>query len=155
MFQFFNKTPWYYAPVLILTTIPLLSLLLIVFGIVQWSLQKRDDLAGLFAILAALPVLVVSMPGNVAYDGVRLFLVSFLYLGLFSAWALAHYAEWVTRNIVFVPLLIALLVPPVFAYPFELEYYGLQIGGTSGAASIGLELTYWWDAANRAFYKQA
>ena len=155
MFQFFNHTPWYYAPILILTTIPLLSLLIIAIGIVQCSLKERDHLAGLFAMLAALPVLIVTMPGNVAYDGVRLFLVTFLYLGLFSAWAFAHYEDWIKRNIVFVPLVIALLAPPVLAYPFELEYYGPQIGGTRGAANIGLEITYWWDAANQAFYKQA
>lgn len=156
MFDFFDTTPWYYPPIMILATIPLVSLALIFFGLAKVVKNRfRDDLAGLFAFLAALPILALLMPNTVAYNGVRLFLVSFLYLGIFSAWTFKHYEKWLDRKSVILTLSAVLIAPCFFAHPFELEYYGAQVGGTVGAAKLGLEATYWWDAANPEFYRKA
>jgi 4-amino-4-deoxy-L-arabinose transferase-like glycosyltransferase len=156
MFDFFDRTPWYYAPVMIFSTIPLLSLGLIVAGIVLAFRQNpKDDLVGLFAMLVVLPIFLVVMPGNVAYDGVRLFLLSFLYLGLFSAWAFVRFERWIRKSVIYAGMILLLLIPPAISHPFELEYYAPQIGGLWGAAKLRLELTYWWDAANNEFYRQA
>src|SRR5262249_25668523 len=142
--------------VMILVTIPLLSLGLIVFGVFQNVRDKfKDDLAGLFGILFILPILTLLAPGNPAYDGVRLFLVSFLYLALFSAWTFKHFEKWINRKMVVAVVVIALAIPCVFAHPFELEYYAAQIGGATGASRLGLEMSYWWDAANPEFYEKA
>ena len=156
MFDFFYNTPWYYPVVMILATIPLLHLGVIAFGLVKNLRDKfKDDLAGLFAILFALPILTLLAPGNPAYDGVRLFLISFLYLGLFSAWTFKHFEKWVNKKLVAAIVAIALVIPCVLAHPFELEYYAAQIGGATGASRLGLEMSYWWDAANPEFYEKA
>jgi 4-amino-4-deoxy-L-arabinose transferase-like glycosyltransferase len=143
MFDFFDRTPWYY-------------LVLIAVGIGFVIRQHpKNDLAGLFAILVVMPIALVLMPGNVAYDGVRLFLLSFLYLGLFSVWAFVRFQRWIRQSLIYAVLVLALLAPAVLSHPFELEYYGPQIGGLWGAAKLRLELTYWWDAANGQFSEQA
>jgi hypothetical protein len=104
-------------------------------------------------------MIVRALPGAPANDGIRFILPAFGFwcvlagIGAQRLWpALSSGAprELRTRR-----LAVGALLGIVFAanawgvaryYPQTLSHYSLLVGGVRGAASIGLEPTYWWDA---------
>jgi 4-amino-4-deoxy-L-arabinose transferase-like glycosyltransferase len=89
-----------------------------------------------------------SLPHTPGHDGVRQFLPAFgmlaLVAGLGAATVVARFARF-GRGLVAASLIegaasIALLMP------VPLSYYSPLVGGLSGAARLGMEPTYYWDA---------
>ncbi|MGV2333947.1 MAG UNVERIFIED_CONTAM: hypothetical protein LVR18_07455 [Planctomycetaceae bacterium] len=107
--------------------------------------------------MSTVPLVVFSLPGVPVYDGVRLFLPSFLGITLFAA---RGWAELMTRFktsrllAIAVPTLLVLMPLPWTMQPFAINQYGALCGGNRGAAALGLEACYWNDSLNRTFWEQ-
>lgn len=117
----------------------------------------QDVLMGL-AILV--PLLVFSLPKVAVYDAERLFLMVFPLWGMFigrgaqglwndhQAWRC-----WLGRGFVVAVWALALWGLVAIA-PCYLSYYNLLTGGVSGAARLGLPVTYWSDSLTPEFLEE-
>ena len=102
-------------------------------------------------------MVVRALPGAPPHDGIRLFLPAFGFwcvvagIGAARVWSAAPRADgrFARRTAV------GALLGGAFAagainearyYPQTLSHYNLLVGGVRGAASLGMEPTYWWDA---------
>lgn len=103
----------------------------------------------------ATPMVVRALPGMPANDGIRLILPAFGLWSIFAAigaqrlWkGISRLGRW-RRRAVGAALLAASAATAVNVgryYPQMLSHYSLLVGGVRGAARLGLEPTYWWDA---------
>ena len=89
-----------------------------------------------------------ALPHTPGHDGVRQFLPAFgclaLVAGLGAAWVVARWRTWGR-------ILVALAVAEGAAsvavmMPVPLSYFSPIVGGLPGAAKVGMEPTYYWDA---------
>jgi hypothetical protein len=160
--------PWYYAPFMTGVTVPEVALLLALLAVVVTALDRfRDPLAVACIIHVAFFWLLTMMPNAPGFDGVRLFLPSFVFIGVLSGYGFRWLEERVEtreasttvarsgigqRRVVALGLagLVAVgtALPLLAIYPFGLEYYNLAIGGVDGARARGMETTYWWTVVN-------
>ena len=161
--------PWYNAVFWIIAVMPCGTLAALVWGSWLACRRRRLQSAGLLLLLhgAVLP-LVRSTPWAPPHDAERLMLPSFAFLGLLSGLGLvpllrlicqgiqdvcrgcgmsriASAPRWITAglSVVWVGALAGHLV---WYGPCWLSHHSLLVGGLSGAASRGLEPTYYWDA---------
>jgi hypothetical protein len=101
-------------------------------------------------------MIVRMLPRVPPHDGIRLIRPAFGFwcvlagIGAQQVWdrsiAWAQPKRWM---LVAVPLIAALaldLVNLARYYPQTLSHYNLLVGGVRGAAALGMEPTYWWDA---------
>lgn len=156
--------PWYYAPFLIVATVPESTLLLSIVGVLR-SIRERfkDSVAGSSLIHFGFFMAITMAPAAPTFDGDRLFLPAVVFLALLAGYGL----EGVVRDIgrlrvggtgplrrhtrllgpaVAVVSLFLAAVPLFQVYPYGLEYYSSLVGGVKGARMAGLETTYWWTA---------
>jgi len=162
IYQF--SPPWYYAPFMVLVTVPAFSLALFCWGAAQ-SLANRlkDELAGSCLVQFVFLIAMTMLPNAPMFDGVRLFIPAFVFLGMIAGKGFAGAVNWLVsqaqeRRFV-IPLLrrprilgtitalllaLGITLPLVRVYPYGLEYYNELIGGISGARKRGMETTYWW-----------
>ncbi len=151
--------PWYNTLFWTAVTVPLGILAFAGLGSVAALRHPRDRSAGVLIILNwATLVVVRALPGVPVHDGVRLFLPSFAFLAALAGigahesfrWATRHrIAGWRPRALVNTALAlisIVCLANLVVYVPQWLSYYNVLIGGLPGAAAVGMEPTYWWDA---------
>lgn len=154
--------PWYYAPFLVLATVPEVTLLLSLAGAARALRDRlRDALAGSSLIHFAFFMLVTMAPAAPLFDGVRLFLPAFVFLAVLAGLGLAALVSalearaaaagrWsaarmrALRGVTAALLLGGAALPLARIHPFGLEYYNAFVGGISGARAAGLETTYWW-----------
>ena len=162
--------PWYYAPVMVAVTVPALTLALFLLGGIR-ALQSRvrDRLAGSCLIHFAFFIFLTMAPNAPLFDGVRLFLPAFVFLGILAGYGGAGLLGWVTARVragrsslpvlrsprvlaalVAAALALGIVSPLLGAYPYGLEYYNELIGGVKGARERGLETTYWWTVVNES-----
>jgi len=161
--------PWYNAVFWIIAVMPCGTLVALVWGAwLAWR-HRRVQAAGLLLLLQGLVLpLVRSTPWAPPHDAERLMLPSFAFLGLLSGLGLVPLvrvicrvitvvcrwcgmsrvpgaARWITAgsSVVWVGALVGHLV---WYCPCWLSHHSLLVGGLSGAASRGLEPTYYWDA---------
>ena len=154
--KIFRRTPWSFPFVYLVATNPPVSVIFPVAGLVLVARQRfSDPLAGLFALMILFPMLMVLLPNSVAFGGARFFLTSFIFFGLMSAWALKQWWNSLSKPLLLGGMVVATILPAIVSHPFELEYYAPQIGGLYGASRLGMEITYWWDAANPDFHARA
>jgi len=171
--QFLGKNyraspPWYYAPFMVLITVPPATLGLFFLGTIKALGARLADQFSGFCLINFLFLIVMTMSPNAPlYDGVRLFLPAFVFLGLIAGNGFDMTVRWFVNlsrsKIPAAPLLryprlpgtaLALLlalgvtVPLIRVYPYGLEYYNSLIGGAKGAAKLGMETAYWWSALN-------
>jgi hypothetical protein len=97
--------------------------------------------AAFFLVLRALP----HTPGH---DGIRLFLPAFGCLALLAGFGAARVKErFQSWGIAFVGTAFVEGVVGLFLiFPVPLSYYSPLVGGLPGAAKLGFEPTYYWDA---------
>ena len=156
--------PWFYAPFLILVTAPVMALVLFFGGVARFIFGRmRDKFAALWLANFLFLLFAAMTPSAPKYDGVRLFLPVFVFMGLLagfgfdglvrSLWnATGHLAARPLR--IFITGLVAALImtaaglPFFHVFPYGLEYYNRLIGGVKGAQKYGLETTYWCDVIN-------
>lgn len=161
--------PWYYAPFMVLVTTPEVCLALFVLGLgVAIRGRLKDRLMGSSLIHFTFLVGMTMLPVAPVFDGVRLFLPTFVFLAIISGLGFRAVVGWADRRVkrlsvtpspksrpsavaavLGLALLAAASSPLLGEYPLGLEYYNSLIGGIKGARDRGMETTYWWTVVNR------
>jgi len=144
-----ESLPWYNTILLTALTTPVGFLLLALAGswraVVRWKVEPILLLfLGHWLFLLALR----AMPRTPGHDGVRLFLPAFGMLALLAGPGAEQFRAWVgrlSRWLVGASLLEGALSVAVMM-PVPLSYYSPVVGGLPGAAKLGMEPTYYWDA---------
>jgi 4-amino-4-deoxy-L-arabinose transferase-like glycosyltransferase len=144
-----QSLPWYNTLAWTVMVTPVGFLLLGVVGIFRAVWRLRDEPLGLLILGHwVLLMLLRAMPHTPGHDGVRLFLPAFGVLAmlvglgvrsLYDRWARAArvaLAAAVTEGVVSVAVML----------PVPLSYFSPLVGGLPGAARLGMEPTYYWDA---------
>lgn len=128
---------------------PVGFLLLAATGAFRAVRRGRSEPFGMLVLIHAAFLLALrAMPHTPGHDGVRQFLPAFGCLavlsGLGAAATLDRLGRWAR------PLLAASLVEGAASValmmPVPLSYYSPLVGGLPGAAKLGMEPTYYWDA---------
>lgn len=160
-----ENAPWFYPSVMLGVTLPVGVLLLSGLGLVLIVLQALRRRLPLLVLLLALTMWVLaSAPSTPRYDGVRLFLPLFPCLALFAGGGVAGLLDltrWAAKRrgnarqevtVMACVLVFALAAEGAWgssrAHPYLLSYFNPLVGGLSGAAEKGFEVTYWGDAVN-------
>ena len=164
------SAPWYYAPFMVLVTVPALTLALFFFGAIRGlRVRGQDPLAGSCLIHFSFFIFLTMAPNAPLFDGVRLFLPAFVFLGILAGYGGAGLVGWVAARaragrislpilraprvftaLVAAALALGIVSPLIGAYPYGLEYYNELIGGVKGARERGMETTYWWTVVNES-----
>ena len=164
--------PVLYAPVMFVLTQPLVWLIGGMLGAVAAvrgpvaETRSRDEDAAvsrrrwrLLLAAAVFPVLFFAAPNFATYDGVRLFLVAYPIWACVCGVGMAQLTERLrvrVRNFDrFRPREVAAGVAfglLIVQSPVWLSHYNLLIGGTRGAAALGMEPTYWGDSLTRSVW---
>ncbi len=126
----------------------------------QFSILGPQSLAWLLLLNAATLLVIRALPGAPGHDGERQLLGSFPFLaclaGVGAEFLRAWLARW--RGAVLAAWLVGGLVAATIGSAAAatwhyrsapLSYYTELIGGVRGAAKLGLEPTYYWDALDR------
>ncbi len=168
--QFFGRIynldyplPWYNTLVWTGITVPVGILALMLVGVAVALRRGRVDRAGTLLVANALVLLVVrALPWAPPHDGVRLFLPGFAFLAALAGVGAAAVVAFAQRRAAVggrshrvaaagVLLLYAGSATSLVWYaPQWLSYYNLLIGGLPGAATVGMEPTYYWDGLDRS-----
>jgi hypothetical protein len=144
-----GSLPWYNTLVWTLLVTPVGFLALGLLGAGSGVVPNpRSRWARLFALHWVLFLVLRGLPHTPGHDGVRLFLPAFGCLALLAApgahWLLGRWPRaggWVVGASWLEGLIsIACLMPT------PLSYYSPLVGGLPGAARLGMEPTYYWDA---------
>ncbi len=144
-----ESLPWYNTLVWTVLVTPVGFLLLALAGTVR-ALQrgKSEPFGTLVLIHWAFLLTLRALPHTPGHDGVRQFLPAFgclaLMTGLGAAAAVERMGRWAK------PVLVAAILEGITSVavmmPVPLSYYSPLIGGLPGAAKLGMEPTYYWDA---------
>jgi hypothetical protein len=150
-----HTLPWYNTIVWLVFVTPVPILILGAVGLVH-CLRTRDFLSASLVLNWATLMVVRAFPGAPPHDGVRLFLPAFGFWCVFAGIGAHHAWEWSRRQslarrgvLVRATIVVALAADAVNVaryFPQTLSHYSLLVGGVRGAASLGMEPTYWWDA---------
>ena len=150
--------PWYNGPVLTLFCTPVITVALFLVGVIAVVRNRlRTPLGAMAAVTVAFFWIVRGLPTAPGHDGVRLFLPMFPFLAALAgagvAWIAAHTRRPALTGGLLVGLVAAAGVAQVaLIHPYHLSFYGEAAGGLGGARRLGLETTYWWDAATDEFF---
>ena len=139
--------PWYNTIAWLALATPLPTLILGAIGF-RWcrSIALRLHWATLMVVRA--------LPGMPPNDGIRHILPAFGFwcvlagIGAQRVWTLPH-ADGALRLWVRAALAAALAAGAINVaryYPQTLSHFSVLVGGVRGAAHLGIEPTYWWDA---------
>lgn len=147
--------PWYNTIAWLVMVTPIPLLILGIIGLVH-CLRTRDAISISLLLHWATLMVVRAIPGAPAHDGIRLFLPAFGFWCVFAgigaqrAWDFFGRIRLPRRALLLratmVIALVADAVNLVRYYPQPLSHYSLLVGGVRGAAALGMEPTYWWDA---------
>lgn len=174
----YTLAPWHYPLVMILITLPPVTLALSLLGLGTLPSASRGlhstGLARRRALLLTLVgwgllvnLIPSCLPSTPKYNGVRLFLPVFALLAVFAAAGFravldgglrlvqrrTGQAAVIPARAVALVVVIALLGPLMATgkfTPFHLSYYNALIGGLPGAVRAGMEPTYWGDVYRSA-----
>lgn len=151
-----HPLPWYNTVVWTAVTVPVGLLVLSLAGAAK-ACQSADRQRMLLVANAACLLVVRSLPFAPPHDGVRLFLPAFSFLAMLAGAG----GDWLLELAARMPRSLAvrggLWVLVIGSYvgaagsllwyaPQWLSYYSPCIGGLRGAAALGMEPTYYWDA---------
>jgi hypothetical protein len=148
-----DSLPWYNTLVWTVLVTPVGFLLLAGVGCISALKHRRSEptellIAGHWAFLIVLRAL----PHTPGHDGVRQFLPAFgvlaILAGLGARSLLDRWGRW-AKTAVAAAALEGILTVAVMM-PVPLSYYSPIVGGLPGAAALGMEPTYYWDALSQA-----
>jgi 4-amino-4-deoxy-L-arabinose transferase-like glycosyltransferase len=152
-----RDVPWHYPWVMFLATVPVgLHALGFagLFGTAGRAWKSPREL--LILACGVFPLVVFSLPGIAVYDGERLFSTVFPLWSIFIGRGAENARHWLSsrRSPRAVGTVLALFFAGqgyglVALAPCWLSYYNLAVGGLSGAAKLGLEVSYWGDGVTR------
>lgn len=147
--------PWHYLPLQVATALPLGILLLVILGLIRIG-SSHSDFRGIdrkyqgIGLCVVVLLVIFSMPVT-RYDGDRLVLIIYPLLAIMAGAGALRLYNWLCMKtdarisgVVLATIYLVSVLP--LAKPFPLSYFNLLIGGTKGAASLGLETTYWADS---------
>ncbi len=145
-----GSLPWYNVAVWVVLATPVLFLILELVGIWSAIRQRKGQPTGLLLLLSALTVLVLrSMPHTPGHDGTRQLAVGLGGLAALAGPGLAtltrHWRLMATRGFAGAALVEGMISLAVYM-PVPLAYYSPLVGGLPGAAALGMEPTFYWDA---------
>jgi hypothetical protein len=148
-----ESLPWYNTIAWTVFVTPLGFLFMGLLGLASAAARRRTEPIGLLvAGHWALLMMLRAMPHIPGHDGVRLFLPAFGILallgGLGARALLDRSSRWGTVAIV--AALAEGLISVAVMMPVPLSYYSPVVGGLPGAAALGMEPTYYWDALTPA-----
>jgi 4-amino-4-deoxy-L-arabinose transferase-like glycosyltransferase len=144
-----GSLPWYNTAVLTLLVTPVGFLVLASVGATRAVCRPgTDTTAKLILVHWAFLMVLRALPHTPGHDGVRQFLPAFgmlaLLAGLGAESMLRRLGTWGKSFILLAVAEGALSV--AFMMPVPLSYYSPVVGGLPGAARLGMEPTYYWDA---------
>jgi 4-amino-4-deoxy-L-arabinose transferase-like glycosyltransferase len=144
-----ESLPWYNTLLWTLLVTPVGYLVMAGLGL--WSAPRgwrREPIGPLIAGNWALLIALRAMPHTPGHDGVRMFLPAFGILALLGGmgarflvdrrgrWAGAAIGACLLEGVLGIAVMM----------PVPLSYYSPIVGGLPGAAAMGMEPTYYWDA---------
>jgi 4-amino-4-deoxy-L-arabinose transferase-like glycosyltransferase len=144
-----ESLPWYNTLVWTIFVTPVGFLALAIAGLVRAGRRLRIEPVGTLIVGNWLFLLLLrALPHTPGHDGVRQFLPAFGVLALVSALgaasALERFGRWGRAIVAFALAEGALSV--ALMMPVPLAYFSPIVGGLPGAAALGMEPTYYWDA---------
>lgn len=152
------SAPWYYAPYMTAITTPVSILVLFIIGVIKFFMgpkSMKDRLSGACLINFTFIIGLTFSPKAPTFDGVRLFLPAFIFMGILGGLGFESVVSWIGKKrgaaakyITATILIGCMIVPFARIYPYGEEYYNSLIGGVGGARKHGMETTYWWTALN-------
>ena len=150
-----SHVPWFYAPTILLVTIPLPCLILAFTGAYE-AFRSRAKASLLFSVLALTPLFLTMSPNVPKYDGERLFIQAYPAMILLAAqgglWLWTRYPHLKTS--ILASAFAFSVYTTATVHPFYMEYYNALVGGAAGAAKMGFETSYWTDAINKKFLEK-
>lgn len=150
-----TDVPWHYPWVYFAVTIPVGLLAFGLWGATVAIRERRTEPLGLLLVGVILGWLCLFSTSVAVYDGERLFAPAFplaailVGRGFADAWQRASKRGRGPARIALGGLLLAQAYGVIALHPFGLSYYNALVRGLPGAERLGLELTYWGDAADR------
>jgi 4-amino-4-deoxy-L-arabinose transferase-like glycosyltransferase len=144
-----GSLPWYNTLVWTLMVTPLGFLGLASVGVTRAACRARDDPIGaLFLAHWVFLMALRALPHTPGHDGVRQFLPAFGMLALLTGLGAESVRQsWGARGKSLILLAVAEGALSVgLMMPVPLSYYSPVVGGLPGAARMGMEPTYYWDA---------
>jgi hypothetical protein len=143
-----GSLPWYNTVAWTVLATPVGFLVLAMLGATSAVARRGDRLATLAACQWAFLLLLRALPHTPGHDGIRQFVPAFGFLalacGLGTAWAVERIGTWAKGFALFA--LAEGVISTALAMPVPLSYYSPAVGGLPGAARLGMEPTYYWDA---------
>jgi len=162
MYNLDYPLPWYNSLVWTAITISPMTLAIGCVGIVSTLRRWSSDRAGMLLVCQwATLVIVRALPLAPPHDAERLILPSFAF---FAALVGVGIGRCLYRDTLVAPekiiaqgwakvamaiALMAATFDSISYFPHNLSYYNRLIGGLRGAAALGMEPTYYWDALDR------
>ncbi len=144
--------PWWYAPVMFLSTTPMFVLGAFFIGAI-WALRSKSTWDRIILLNALYPIIFFSLPGVYRYDWVRLFLSAYPFVCLVAGRGIFVSIKFFDRRIR--PLVgLAILCIWLFTvfssviriHPWESSYYNELVGGILGAHRLGFESEFYGNA---------
>jgi 4-amino-4-deoxy-L-arabinose transferase-like glycosyltransferase len=144
-----ESLPWYNTVTWTVMVTPVGFLLLAMAGIFQAMTRWKSEPIGLLILAHWITLMALrAMPHTPGHDGVRLFLPAFGVLALLVGSGASSLIERFGR-----PAGLAIgvaategIVSVLLMMPVPLSYFSPLVGGLLGAARLGMEPTYYWDA---------
>jgi hypothetical protein len=144
-----QSLPWYNTLVWTVFVVPVGFLAFALVGVYRALARARSEPIGMLAVGHwAFLLLLRALPHTPGHDGVRQFLPAFGVLALVAGLGAATVCERFARTgkaLVLAALAEGALSVALFM-PVPLSYYSPVVGGLPGAARLGMEPTYYWDA---------
>jgi hypothetical protein len=144
-----ESLPWYNTLVWTVFVTPVGFLLLGAAGIYRALARARTDRVGLLILGHWLLLMTLrAAPHTPGHDGVRLFLPAFGILALLAGIGTEQFGRWIGKGAGWLASasLAEGLVSVLVMMPTPLSYFSPLVGGLPGAARLGMEPTYYWDA---------
>jgi hypothetical protein len=144
-----QSLPWYNTLVWTVMVTPAGFLVMGCLGfiVVLWS-WRRERIGVLIAGHWVFLLILRALPHTPGHDGVRLFLPAFGMLALLAGPGARFLLDWTGRWAK--PAIVAALgegfLSVAVMMPVPLSYFSPLVGGLRGAAALGMEPTYYWDA---------
>ena len=116
------------------------------------STSSSASSAVLLLLNIAFPVLLIALPTSPIFGGTKHWMNALPFVCLLAAWALcegaARLAASVRARVVVVAVVAVVAVVPAVvstarSWPYGLSSYNALVGGTRGAANVGLQRTFW------------
>ncbi|CAN5890095.1 hypothetical protein BH23PLA1_BH23PLA1_05640 [soil metagenome] len=144
-----ESLPWYNTIVWTVLVTPVGLLALAMVGVVRSLRRFGSERFGVLVVGHwAFLLILRALPNVPGHDGVRLFLPAFgclaLASGLGAAWVLEGSRKW--GRVILGAAILEGVLSVALMMPVPLSYYSPLAGGLPGAARLGMEPTYYWDA---------